>query len=219
MRHGDVSYFDDEGRPYPPETVPLNVEGRAQAEAARAALADVPFDRVVTSDLPRTIETAEIVARDRNIALNKRPELREIRPGRLGDIPEDSLEQTFIGAFSGGLNRDTRFLVGETFGSLLDRVHAYLETLLADKGWRNLLVVAHGGVNRTILARAFGLGIEGFAVWEQDPACINILDIDEAGQWLIRLVNYTPYNPAKIGLNETTMERLYAQYKRRAMRS
>ena len=34
MRHGNVTYFDDAGKPYLPEAVPLNEQGRAQAEAA-----------------------------------------------------------------------------------------------------------------------------------------------------------------------------------------
>ncbi len=53
MRHGDVSYFDAAGRPFRPDTVPLNDAGRLQAEAAGRLLADVPIDRVVASDLPR----------------------------------------------------------------------------------------------------------------------------------------------------------------------
>jgi broad specificity phosphatase PhoE len=60
MRHGSVTYFDASGRPYPPETVPLNDEGRAQADAAGHAFAaaGVRFDRVIVSGLPRTVETA-----------------------------------------------------------------------------------------------------------------------------------------------------------------
>ena len=34
MRHGNVTYFDESGRPILPEAVPLNEQGRAQAEAA-----------------------------------------------------------------------------------------------------------------------------------------------------------------------------------------
>ena len=67
-----------------------------------------------------------------------------------------------------------------------------------------------------ILTHALGTGLAGFAVLEQDPACINVLDVDEAGRWLVRLVNHTPYNPVKIGLEQTTMERLYEEYQRRA---
>src|SRR5262245_43130086 len=35
MRHGDVSYFDAEGRPVRPDSVPLNENGLQQADAAR----------------------------------------------------------------------------------------------------------------------------------------------------------------------------------------
>jgi broad specificity phosphatase PhoE len=212
LRHGDVSYFDEHGRPFRPATVPLNPEGRLQAEAAARVLAEVPLDRVVASDLVRSAETANLVIAGRSLRLETYPEFREIQPGRLAEIPADAVEQAFLGAFSGGINRDTRFLAGETFGSLVDRVLGAVRMLLADPGWQHLLLVAHGGVNRTILAHALGLDLQGFGAFEQDPGCINIVDVDSAGRWLIRLVNYTPYNPAKKGIELTTMESLYLQY-------
>src|SRR5262249_14239396 len=113
----------------------------------------------------------------------------------------------------GGIKPDTRFLAGETFASLVDRVLGCFHGLVQDPSWRHMLLVAHGGVNRVILAHALGLDLAGFGALEQDPACINILDVDDAGRWLVRLVNYTPYNPAKNGLEMTTMERLYMQYR------
>lgn len=213
LRHGDVSYFDAQGKPFRPATVPLNQEGQMQAEAAARVLADVPLDRAVASDLLRSVETANIIIAGRSLCLEPCADLREIQPGRLADIPAHALEQTFLFAFSAGIDRDTRFLAGETFGSLIDRVLGFLQALLADPGWRHLLLVAHGGVNRTILGHALGLGLHGFGAIEQDPGCINILDIDGSGRWLIRLVNYTPYNAAKHGMVQTTMERLYSQYR------
>ena len=57
MRHGAVSYFDH-GRPLKPEDVPLTVAGRDQAYAAASMLRGIEFDRVLTSGLPRTVETA-----------------------------------------------------------------------------------------------------------------------------------------------------------------
>ena len=61
LRHGDVSYFDEHGKPFRPATVPLNEEGRLQAEAAGRVLAEIPLDRVVSSDLVRSSETANLV--------------------------------------------------------------------------------------------------------------------------------------------------------------
>lgn len=216
LRHGDVSYFDERGKPLRPATVPLNQQGRLQAEAVGRVLADVPLDRVVASDLIRSTETANLVLAGRPLPrLETCAEFREIEPGRLADIPTAGVEQAFLLAFSGGIDRNTCFLAGETFGSLVDRVLGSLRRLLAEPDWQQLLLVAHGGVNRTILAHALGFDLQGFGAFEQDPGCINILDVDSAGRWLIRLVNYTPYNPSKNGIELTTMEGLYLQYRGR----
>ena len=58
MRHGAVDYVDAEGRPVAPDEVPLTAEGRAQAAAARELLSEIALDRVITSGLPRTLQTA-----------------------------------------------------------------------------------------------------------------------------------------------------------------
>jgi broad specificity phosphatase PhoE len=215
MRHGEVSYFDENGRPYRPNGVALNDEGRVQAQAAACELQDVPLDRAITSDLDRSLQTAEIVVAGRGLTIETRAELREIQPGRLADIAPELRERAFVGAFTESIQRETRFLAGEMFGSLLDRVLPCVQGLLADKAWRNMLIVAHGGVNRAVLTHALGLGLGGFACFEQDPGCINILDVDSSGRWCVRLINHTPYNAAKRGLELTTMERLYQQYCRR----
>jgi probable phosphoglycerate mutase len=218
LRHGEVDYFDAEGRPYRPENVPLNAEGRLQAEAAGRALAELPIDRVVTSGLTRSVQTAALVVAPRSLPLEHRPALREIETGRLRDLAQlgsAAVEAAFLALLSRAIEPTTRFLGGETFGAMLERVLPAFQELLAEPGWRQLLIVTHGVVNRAILASATGAGLPGLAAFEQEAGCINVLDVDDAGRCLIRLVNYTPANPLKNGVDLTTMERLYLQYRRR----
>jgi broad specificity phosphatase PhoE len=141
MRHGDVSYVDEAGAPVKPEDVPLTPRGREQAAAARDVLEDVTFDLVLASDLPRTLETAEIVAPGTHVELW--PELAEWRGGRLDAIPPDELEAAFVGALQ-VKDEAQRFLGGESLGEALDRVHPALERLLA-RDWHTALAVLHGG--------------------------------------------------------------------------
>ncbi|HYI74986.1 MAG TPA: histidine phosphatase family protein, partial [Gaiellaceae bacterium] len=139
MRHAEVSYFAADGRPVDPRDVPLNTEGIAQANAVAEVLRDVELDRVVTSGLPRTLETAAIVAPGTD--LESWPELREIQGGRLSEIPPELLEREFVHAFRGVIPNDSRFLRGESVGELFDRILPALERLVADADWDTALAV------------------------------------------------------------------------------
>jgi probable phosphoglycerate mutase len=212
LRHAEVAYFDQAGRPLPPDEVPLTATGRRQAEAAGAALAGVRFDRVLTSGLTRTVETAQLVGAP-EVPVEEWPELRELVPGRLGDLAPEELEAAFLGAFGGVLSGPTRFLGGETIDQLLDRVLPALRRLLADPGWDTTLAVLHGGVNRAILSFALSGQRLFLGAMEQAPACINVLDVDRAGAFVVRAVNATPWDPAYLAGRATTMEELWAQYR------
>lgn len=218
MRHGSVTYFDAAGRPVLPEQVPLNADGRAQADAAGAAFgaAGVVFDRVIVSGLPRTVETAARVLQAAGLAhpVDTWPDLQEIRGGRLADIPPDQLRAAFTGIFSGPVDPDVRFLGGESVGELQARVHPAIARLRADPGWTCALLVLHGGVNCAILSLALTgarLFLGGLA---QAPGCINALDVGAApGDWVVRYVNHAPAMPLQPEVRTTTMEDLLKQYK------
>jgi broad specificity phosphatase PhoE len=207
MRHAQVHYFRGEH----PRAVQLTDEGRRQAEAAAAALSSVTFDRVITSGLPRTLETARIVAPSREPELNDA--LREIESGDIRGLEPGVVQEMMTAAFRGTVPLETRFLGGETVGALLDRVLPELDRLLAADDWDVVLLVLHGGVNRAILSRAATgkrIFLGGF---EQAPGCVNVLDVDGAGAFLVRAVNHTPYDPAHVRAPRlTTMEQLWQEY-------
>jgi broad specificity phosphatase PhoE len=208
MRHAEVAYFED-GRPLRPQDVSLTEAGRGQAAAARDALRGIRIDRVLTSGLPRTLETARIVAPD--LEPESWPELRELESGRLADIPEDELERAFVEAFRDVVPGEARFLGGETIDSLFDRVLPALDRLLDDADWDVVLAVLHGGVNRAILSYALTGGRTFLGNFEQAPACVNVLDVGD--DWVVRAVNVTPYDLTHLGGRETTMERLWSEFR------
>ena len=219
MRHGSVTYFDADGKPVLPEQVPLNADGRMQADAAGRAFAaeGVVFDKVIVSGLPRTIETANrvLAAAGLEHAVETWPAFQEIRGGRLADIPKEALHAAFTGVFSGSVPESTRFLGGESVGELLDRVHPALDRLLLDPSWDCALLVLHGGVNCAILSLAMTGARMFLGGLAQAPACINALDVGAApGDWVVRYVNYVPPAPLQADVRSTTMEDLIKQYKR-----
>jgi broad specificity phosphatase PhoE len=209
LRHGAVSYFDPAGRPVPPDEVGLTEEGRAQAEAARALLEPVAPDRVLTSGLRRTVETAEIVAPRHE--LETWPELQELRGASLASIPPELLEEEFVHAFRGVVPNDKRFLGGETIGELFDRVLPALERLLADESWDTVLAVLHGAVNRAILSYALTGERMFLGHFEQAAGCVNVLDVGD--EWIVRAVNVAPLDLLHASTRLTTMEGYWAEFK------
>ena len=207
MRHAQVRYFQGQH----PHEVLLTDDGRRQAETAAEALRGAVFDRVVTSGLARTLETAQIVAPGREPEHN--PELREIESRDIRGLEPAVVQEMMTTAFRGTVPLDTQFLGGESVGELLDRVLPQLDALLGDESWDVVLLVLHGAVNRAILSRAITgqrIFLGGF---EQAPGCINVLDVDAEGAFVVRAVNHTPYDPAHVGAPRlTTMEQLWQEY-------
>ncbi len=235
VRHGAVDYFDADGRPHPPDTVPLTTQGVAQARALGAALvgANVKIDRAISSGLVRTQMTMQHVLAAGALLPDNAPierclELQEIHGGRLEDIAERDLQKTFTAAFAGPVPLATHFLNGETIGELLARVLPAVRRLLADRSWDTALIVAHGGVNRAILSWFLAAAPVFFGGLAQDPGALNIIDIatpdecdhqvDEGQQIaaasVVRVVNYCALDILQMQSRLSAMEHLLGQYRR-----
>ena len=207
MRHAEVRYFEG----VHPEHVVLTENGMRQADAAAAALSGIAFDRVFTSGLERTLETARIVAPGREP--ESRYALREIESGDIRELSPDEVQAMMTAAFRGVVPLDSRFLGGETIGELFDRVLPALESLFADRSWDSALVVLHGAVNRAILSYAL-VGERMFlGHFEQAPGCVNLVDVgdDWPATAIVRAVNLAPLDLLHASTRLTTMEGYWAE--------
>ncbi len=214
FRHGAVDYVDSKGNwVSDPDIVDLNEKGRAQAAAMSAMFADVDVDRAICSGLPRTRQTAEVVLGDRSIDLEEVAELEEIRPlkgeaeGDYDIIADVAYSHWRAPEFS------ARFLGGERYHDFYDRIAAAMESILADPGWNNVAVFAHGGTNAAALGWVTGLGLEGFGLFDQATCCLNVIDFDtdDTGKVVrkhLRGLNITADDPVKQNRHAGDMESL-----------
>jgi broad specificity phosphatase PhoE len=132
---------------------PLTERGRRQAEAVAEALATVPFDRVISSDLSRTRDTAEAIARRRGLRVEVFPELREIDVGSAAGKSFDEMK---------GLPHwtDDGFVQwpgGESLEQVLTRVLGCVEGIVVASPGQSVCIVAHGGVTRILVSHYLGL--------------------------------------------------------------
>jgi probable phosphoglycerate mutase len=218
MRHAEAEYVRPDGTRAPDSrVVPLTERGRKEAAAMRELLADVPFDRAICSGLLRTRETAGIVLANRDLDLRIVPELEEIRGGdpiaRAKQSPVDYAYAMFQAGEPGAC-----YASGEPFQAFVDRVVPAFTAITNDPAWTTLLLVAHGGVNRAILTDITSATLAGFAAFEQDSACLNLIDVDtclDTGAVLRRIlrgVNITAEDPFKKTRRLTSMEGIAKRY-------
>jgi len=227
MRHGHVDYFSKQVlEDRRTDLVPLTPLGREQAAASGKALAHVRFDLALCSSLPRTRETAECVLAEnsdaRHLTIEEEIGITEIKghAARFKSREELSARLTF--EFDQAATPGATMFGGEVFADALERSSRALQRLLARPDWYTALVVAHEGTNRLLLGWMTGNGLSAIQAFEQDLACVNILDFDlvprEAGgsgseiaRSIIKSVNLTPYNYTKHGMNLRSIEAIFAR--------
>jgi len=179
----------------------LTPEGMTQARALGQALAPEAFDTVYCSPLERAVLTLAGILEprpgDRTLPLVFAPELKEINlslyHGKTFEERNRDLGQLYrIQRPKGGENwEDVRQRAGEF-------VRNVIEPKAQEQGWNKVLVVAHGGVTRGILADFLGVsteeayddGIEGPGL-TQHNGCINRVWLNAQGQAERLLVNDT----------------------------
>ncbi|MEO7735205.1 MAG: histidine phosphatase family protein [Kofleriaceae bacterium] len=164
-RHGETAW-NREGRFQGHADIPLSEVGRAQARALRARLEaaahvhlfDDAHTAVLTSDLLRAHQTAEIAFGGEGRTLHIRRELREFCYGVFEGLTRREIDEKFPGAMARWLTGDRTFAVdgGESRDTVHARAHAAITAFLETVAHPHVVVVAHGGVMRQLLSACFG---------------------------------------------------------------
>jgi phosphoserine phosphatase len=159
--------------------VPLAARGREEVAALGRRLAGVRIDRAIASPMVRAQETARIIVGDRPIETDER--LREMHYGRwegltFAEVPKLDPE---LRARWESDPADTHTPGGECGADVAARVLSFLMDLIESEGIsrslgaedqgagtpppdRNVLVAAHGTVNRILLCVALGAPLRDY---------------------------------------------------------
>jgi alpha-ribazole phosphatase/probable phosphoglycerate mutase len=166
--------------------LPLSEEGRAQARTIAARLEKV--NTVYSSPRKRALETARIVAPQLEPQID--PALREIDFGLFEGLTYDQAQKAEPALYQLWMERPTEvsFPGGESWPQLRERVSELARQIRARHAGEKILIVAHGGPLRALLADAMGLPDENIFRLDQSFGGLSI--IDWFGETpLVRLVN------------------------------
>lgn len=174
VRHGETSW-NAERRWQGGRDIGLAASGREQAAALALRLAGVPLRSAFSSDLSRARETAAIVLQGR-LPVVEEPLLREMSYGAWEGVRDDEIGLTSPEERERWSMRphECRPGGGESLEELLDRAWRGLAGCL-ERSEGDVLVVAHGGVNRVLLCRILGMPLSRFSAVDQAPTGVNEL--------------------------------------------
>lgn len=181
FRHGETDYNKDK-RMQGSADIPLNEYGRELARVSGQALKDVTFDRVFCSPLGRAIETTRLILGDKKAEIEVDQRLREIDAG--------PLEGTYFADARNDKNHPFHYFLvnpakytplpgGDTFEEVIERGKEFFdEVILPLEGHcENILIVAHGGFNRSQLNRLLGISLEEYWKISLPNCAASILEV------------------------------------------
>lgn len=156
--------------------VPLNETGRLQARCAAERLKNEKFDLLISSDLIRAAETAEIIGAVLQLSPVLLPDLREWHLGELEGKESSSLWNLYpeiMDSFNFDNGQDIRVPGGESKFQFFERVSGCLDSLAAEYTGKRILLVSHGGTSRAIFRHIAGPPRKGCMIPKTDNASFS----------------------------------------------
>jgi len=191
VRHAQPS--GEEGRCYGHTDLELSHAGERQAADLAACLAASPISTIVSSPLIRARATADPLARQLSMPVKCDDRLKEIHFGAWEGERYDELAARFKASYLEWLRDPTgfRFPGGESWAEFSARVVEVASDIQRSCLGGVIVVVAHGGVIRTLLARALGMPREHLFRLACDHAHISWIDVSR-GTSIVQGTNLPP---------------------------
>lgn len=165
--------------------VPLNDNGRRQAEKAAEFLKSVKLDYAISSPMLRPKETAEIILKHHpDLSLTLLDDLQEISHGLWEGKLEAEVQEIWADLLVQWQKQPETVQMpeGENLQQVWDRAIAAWQQILgqvtqSDRGTQvTVMVVAHDAINKAILCYILGLGPENFWSFRQGNGAVSVID-------------------------------------------
>lgn len=167
VRHGET-IWNREKRIQGSTDIELNEEGRYLAKETGRNLRNTEFDAVYASPLKRAYETAELIMEGRSLVVAADERIREIGFGVLEGKTLDKMteeERYRIDNFFTHPEIYTPAEGGESIESAAERAADFLRNEIEPlevKGFKRIMIVAHGAINKAFMMYIKQHGKEAF---------------------------------------------------------
>ncbi|MDX1628947.1 MAG: histidine phosphatase family protein [Fulvivirga sp.] len=177
----------------------LNEKGRSQAKIFYEAFHEVPFDKVYTSALKRSIQSVESFI-DQGIPHEILPELNEInwgtREGMKITPEEDAYYHEVIKEWQQG-NTTLPIEGGESPQQVFERQTKAIESILSNSSEETILICMHGRAMRVLLCQLLNYPLYCMDLFEHTNLCLYKLSYT-GSMFAVELFNYTEHLNGKL---------------------
>ena len=181
IRHGETEW-NATGRIQGHRPVSLNERGQQQAQAVAHRLKNEPFDALYSSDLKRTVQTADAIANLTHHPIHTDARVREWDLGILSGLTRAEAETQHPNAYA--IYNDSRvndpIPNGESIHNRYTRVTTCLEEISANHPNQTIIIITHGGPLGDCYRRATNLSFDKPLDVELYNGGINIITINNS---------------------------------------
>ncbi len=190
IRHGQVDGYQDFPI-YGHTDVALTEVGLLQMKQLAERLRLARVNAIYASDLDRAVTGAKVIAMYHDVPVHALPELREMAFGDWEALTLSDIRHRFPDALAWRQTDLVNFKApggGESVAELASRVGKAFDRIREREAGSDVVIVAHGAVNRVILCHAMGLDLSRIFTLQQDYGCLNIIGY-HPDRTLVRLMN------------------------------
>lgn len=176
VRHGQTDFNVKHLLPGQLPGVPLNEEGRSEAQATAGVLRDLPLTAIIASPLERTMETASYINASRNLAIQQDRDLLDTDYGRFSGQNYEELDK-----------KDpawARFVTEPTFAprGVESFQTVQRRAVRGAERWRHadgvgewVALVTHADLVKLIVAHYLSIPLDSVPLFSMDNAAVSLL--------------------------------------------
>ncbi len=173
--------------------VPLSENGINHMQALAVHLRTTVFIKAVySSDLIRSKKSAEILSEPFGLLPVVVEDLREWNFGNWEGMSFSEVEEKYPVEFKAWAGDPSKHgpVGGESTIEVQERVVKAVDRIFSEHLDEDIVIVAHGGVNRLLLCEFLGIPLENIFRIEQDFGALNIIEFNE-GYPSAKLLNFS----------------------------
>jgi len=198
IRHGHTAWLAENRLQGWLPGIPLDDEGRAQAQRLADHLAGELLAAVYASPLERAVETAAAIARPHDLPVQVEQRLGEIRMGKLEGLHLDEIAAQYPGLWEQyrAAPDSVHLPDGETIAEVQARAVAWVEEAWQQHPTDTIAAVSHADVLKAILVHYLGMSLSHLHRLAITTGSISTLDLTDK---VVRLLghNFVPPAPGK----------------------